>query len=180
MSKNLRKILAIILIALAIFVIIRNNTSTPQVTNETSVAQQEQVSSDKEDPVEVSSAEVSSEEESGQYGIEEDGTYDTKDEVALYIHLYNHLPSNYMTKDEARKLGWEGGALHLVVEGKCIGGDEFYNNEGILPEKAGRTYYECDIDTLNSTKRGAKRIIFSNDGLIYYTSDHYETFEQLY
>ena len=112
--------------------------------------------------------------------IAKDGVYDQKDEVALYIHTYGELPQNYMTKKEARENGWKGGSLHLVVEGKCIGGDVFNNFEGDLPEKKGRTYYECDIDTLTKKKRGKKRIIFSNDGLVYYTGDHYETFELLY
>ena len=52
--------------------------------------------------------------------------------------------------------------------------------EGLLPEKEGRVYTECDIDTLGAEKRGARRIVFSNDGLIYYTEDHYESFELLY
>ena len=56
----------------------------------------------------------------------------------------------------------------------------FGNYEGLLPEADGRTYAECDIDTLGADSRGAKRIVFSNDGLIYYTEDHYETFELLY
>lgn len=110
--------------------------------------------------------------------VQEDGVYDTKDEVAEYIHIYGHLPSNYMTKKEARKRGWDGGALHLTIEGMCIGGDVFGNYEGILPED--HTYYECDIDTLTRKKRGEKRIVYSEDGLIFYTEDHYETFEQLY
>ena len=63
---------------------------------------------------------------------------------------------------------------------KCIGGDYFGNYEGKLPKKSGRKYYECDIDTKGASSRGAKRIIFSNDGLIFYTDDHYETFTQLY
>lgn len=62
----------------------------------------------------------------------------------------------------------------------CIGGDRFGNYEGVLPDAQGRTWTECDIDTLHASKRGAKRIIFSNDGLIYYTEDHYESFELLY
>ena len=53
-------------------------------------------------------------------------------------------------------------------------------NEGLLPEAHGRDYYECDIDTLHEDRRGAKRIVFSNDGLIYYTEDHYDSFELLY
>ena len=112
--------------------------------------------------------------------IEEDGTYTTKEDVARYIHTYGHLPDNFITKKQAQALGWEGGSLEPYAPGKCIGGSRFGNYEGTLPEKDGRTYTECDIDTLGASKRGAKRIVFSNDGLIYYTEDHYETFELLY
>ena len=112
--------------------------------------------------------------------IDEDGVYTSKDDVALYLHTYGHLPSNFITKKEAEKLGWSGGSLEPYAPGKCIGGSHFGNYEGILPEKDGRSYTECDIDTLGADKRGAKRIVFSNDGLIYYTEDHYETFELLY
>ena len=112
--------------------------------------------------------------------LPEDGIYDSKEEVALYIHLYRHLPSNYITKKEAEKLGWPGGDLRPYAPGKCIGGSHFGNYEGLLPKAKGREWTECDIDTLNKKSRGAKRIIFSNDGLIYYTDDHYESFEQLY
>lgn len=113
--------------------------------------------------------------------IREDGTYTSKDEVAAYIHLYGHLPDNYITKNEAKALGWVNseGNLGKVAPGKSIGGDHYGNYEGTLPEKSGRSYTECDIDT-NGSYRGAKRIVFSNDGLIYYTEDHYETFELLY
>ena len=113
--------------------------------------------------------------------LDEYGEYYTKDEVALYIHTYNKLPLNFITKDEARDLGWEGGSVEDVCgEGLAIGGDKFGNREGLLPKKNGRQYYECDIDTVGKSSRGAKRIVFSNDGLIYYTGDHYESFELLY
>lgn len=112
--------------------------------------------------------------------IEEDGTYTTKEDVVRYIHTYGHLPENFITKKQAQALGWEGGSLEPYAPGKCIGGSRFGNYEGTLPEKDGRTYTECDIDTLGASKRGGKRIVFSNDGLIYYTEDHYETFELLY
>jgi hypothetical protein len=112
--------------------------------------------------------------------LPEDGTYTSKEDVALYIHLYGHLPDNFITKKEAEKLGWSGGSLEPYAPGKCIGGSRFGNYEGQLPDKSGRTYTECDIDTLGAEKRGAKRIVYSNDGLIYYTEDHYETFELLY
>ena len=117
---------------------------------------------------------------SGEESLPEDGTYTAKDDVALYIYQYGKLPPNFITKKEAEKLGWEGGSLEPYAPGKCIGGSRFGNYEGLLPEAEGRVYTECDIDTLGKQKRGAKRIVFSNDGLIYYTEDHYESFELLY
>lgn len=112
--------------------------------------------------------------------IDEDGTYTSKEEVALYLHTYGHLPSNFITKKEAQALGWEGGKLEPYAPGKSIGGDYFGNYEEQLPKKKGRKYYECDIDTQGKKSRGSKRIVWSTDGLIYYTGDHYETFELLY
>lgn len=112
--------------------------------------------------------------------IEEDGVYTTKEDVALYIHTYGKLPANFITKKEAEAAGWPGGNLEPYCPGKCIGGSHFGNYEGLLPDKKGRSWTECDIDTLGAKSRGAKRIIFSNDGLIYYTDDHYESFELLY
>ena len=112
--------------------------------------------------------------------IQENGSYDTKDEVALYIHTYGHLPNNYVKKSVARRNGWDGGSLDKVLPGCSIGGDVYRNLEESLPVKRGRTYYECDIGTTGRNSRGAKRIVFSNDGLIYYTDDHYETFILLY
>ena len=111
--------------------------------------------------------------------LDEDGVYDSKEDVALYIQTFGHLPSNYITKKEARAEGWEGGSLEKFCPGKCIGGDYFGNFEGLLPKAKGRKYTECDIDTLGARSRGAKRLIFSNDGLIYYTDDHYESFTLL-
>ncbi len=112
--------------------------------------------------------------------IAEDGVYTSKEDVALYLHTYGKLPGNFITKKEAKALGWEGGSLEPYAPGKCIGGDYFGNYEGNLPEKSGREYHECDIDTLGADSRGPKRIVYSNDGLIYYTEDHYETFTLLY
>ena len=137
-----------------------------------------------EEPAQASDQETAAEEPAEAAAetpaIDEDGVYTTKDDVALYLHTYGHLPSNFITKKEAEKLGWSGGSLEPYAPGKCIGGSHFGNYEGILPEKDGRSYTECDIDTLGADKRGAKRSVFSNDGLIYYTEDHYETFELLY
>ena len=112
--------------------------------------------------------------------LPENGAYSSKEDVALYLHLYGHLPENFITKKEANALGWEEGSLEPYAPGMCIGGDRFGNYENLLPEKTDRDYYECDIDTLGASKRGAKRIVFSNDGLVYYTDDHYESFTLLY
>ena len=113
--------------------------------------------------------------------LEESGTYTSKEDVATYIHRFGHLPDNFITKKEAKNAGWvrSKGNLSEAAPGKSIGGERFGNYEGILPEKEGRQYYECDIDS-DGGYRGAKRIVYSDDGLVYYTEDHYETFELLY
>lgn len=112
--------------------------------------------------------------------LDEGGEYTSAEDVALYLHLYAHLPQNFITKKDARALGWNSGGLDDYADGKCIGGDRFGNYEGLLPDAPGREYHECDIDTLHAASRGAKRIVYSNDGLIYYTEDHYESFILLY
>lgn len=115
-----------------------------------------------------------------QPALAEDGSYTSKDEVALYIHTYGHLPENYITKDEAYDLGWKSeGTLDEVAPGMSIGGDYYGNYEGVLPDEPGREYHECDID-YESGNRNGKRIVYSNDGNIYYTEDHYNSFEHLY
>lgn len=113
--------------------------------------------------------------------VEKDGSYTTPEDVAEYIHSFGTLPKNFITKSEAKALGWDNkkGNLWDVAEGKSIGGDYFGNYEGLLPAKKGREYTECDVN-YNGGYRGSERIIFSNDGLIYYTNDHYKTFTQLY
>ncbi len=114
-------------------------------------------------------------------GLDEKGHYNTKDEVAMYIAAYKKLPGNFITKAQAEKLGFDNRAhtLDKVAPGKSIGGDHFGNYESQLPAADGRKYRECDID-YRSGVRGVKRIVFSSDGLIYYTGDHYKTFERLY
>ena len=111
--------------------------------------------------------------------IEEDGWYYSTEDVALYLYTYGELPENFITKKEAQKLGWDNkkGNLWEVADGMCIGGDHFGNYEGLLPEED--DYTECDVN-YEGGYRGAERIIFSDDGDIYYTGDHYESFEQLY
>ena len=111
--------------------------------------------------------------------VDEDGEYTEKDELALYIHLYGHLPGNFVTKAEAEAAGWTCGAVGKTLPGKSIGGDRFYNREGLLPKASGRVWTECDVGERRNT-RGGERIVFSNDGLVYYSPDHYDSFELLY
>lgn len=160
------------------------NSSSEDDTSESS--ENEYDSSSEEDTIDSESSEeteISEDVEPTEpqtEAIDPEGSYTTKEDVALYIHTYNCLPPNFMTKKEAQALGWPGGSLEPYAPGMCIGGNYFGNYEGLLPEKDGRSYTECDIDTLGADSRGAKRIVFSNDGLIYYTEDHYESFELLY
>jgi len=131
-----------------------------------------------------SASQKASETQTASFGtlkVEENGEYSDKDHVALYIHTYGKLPSNYISKTKAKEAGWvaEEGNLREVLPGKSIGGGTFRNEDGKLPGKEGRTWKECDIG-YEGGERNGKRIVFSNDGLIYYTDDHYNSFEKLY
>lgn len=202
----MRKFLSILLTLLLLFGIVgcKNKSQTQNVnssttssvessstasstisSSSTSSAESSSTASSTESSSETSSAISSSTTSSAESStesavIDENSSYTSKDDVALYIHVYGHLPSNFITKKDAEKLGWSGGSLEPYAPGKCIGGDRFGNYEGLLPKKTGRSYTECDIDTLGQKSRGAKRIVFSNDGLIYYTDDHYASFTLLY
>lgn len=118
--------------------------------------------------------------DAARYDVEEDGWYDSMEEVAIYLTFFEELPDNYLTKKEAQALGWESkkGNLWKVADGCSIGGDRFGNYEGLLPDQKGRKWTECDID-FDGGYRGGKRIVFSNDGLIYYTGNHYESFDKI-
>lgn len=118
---------------------------------------------------------------STQVEVVEDGSYTGKGEVATYIHQFGHLPANFVSKTKAKEAGWEAdkGNLDDILPGKSIGGGRFYNDDGLLPEAKGRRWTECDIN-YQGGHRGAERIVFSNDGLVYYTPDHYKSFERLY
>lgn len=118
--------------------------------------------------------------DAADYGVEESGWYDTMEEVAIYLTFFEELPDNYLTKKQAQALGWESrkGNLWDVADGCSIGGDRFGNYEGLLPDAKGRKWTECDID-FDGGYRNGKRVVFSNDGLIYYTSDHYESFDEI-
>ena len=142
-------------------------------------AQEENVAAPESEPDAPGSAESVPDDAAVKENLpDEDGVYTSKDDVALYLHVYGKLPSNFITKKQAKKLGWNGGSLEEYAPGKCIGGDYFGNYEGLLPKD--KEYHECDIDTLGKQKRGVRRIVYSDDGYIYYTEDHYESYELLY
>ena len=152
----------------------------PGITN-SSIAEEsaQQDYSQQSDSQNSSPLESESQENTSQ--LSEDGTYTEPQQVAEYLNRYGHLPSNFITKKEAKALGWVSreGNLQEVAPGKSIGGDYFGNFEGNLPEAEGRDYHECDVN-YQGGHRGAERLVYSNDGLIYYTADHYETFTLLY
>jgi len=160
----------------------KTESTTEAVAEKTTEVTPEAVTENKTEEATEEVTEEASEEKteltSEEALIDKDGEYTSKEDVALYIHQYGELPSNFITKKEAKKLGWSGGSLEEYAPGKSIGGDTFGNREGVLPEYG--TYHECDIDTKGKKKRGAKRIVYSDDGRVYYTDDHYETFELLY
>ena len=115
--------------------------------------------------------------------VEFDGEYTSRDEVALYIYAFGGVPDNFITKTKARNAGWVNteGNLWDVLPGMSIGGGGFDNNEGELPLEydPDRTFKECDINYAGGY-RGAERLVYSDDGYIFYTGDHYETFTLLY
>ena len=141
-------------------------------------------STSKEDTTTIAESEEETLQESvteKEVQVEENGNYTSKEEVALYIHTYGKLPVNYITKKEAQDMGWDPskGNLSDILPGMSIGGSAFGNYEGALPRANGRRYFECDID-YDGGYRGAKRLVYSNDGLVFYTEDHYNSFEHLY
>lgn len=109
--------------------------------------------------------------------VEEGEAYYDLENVVLYLEYYGELPDNYITKSEARALGWSGGSVERYLDDAAIGGDHFGNYEGLLPQGS---YTECDLNTLDENSRGAVRLIFSDDGQYYYTDDHYESFTQVW
>lgn len=98
-------------------------------------------------------------------------------ETVESLRRSKRLPARYLTKEDARRLGWEPGTdLCTVARGRAIGGNRFGNRERRLPEKRDRKWYEADIDFYCGS-RGPKRLVWSNDGLLYLTVDHYQSFK---
>ena len=195
-KKLLQTIGLIIVLALAYILLNRSDLLTPDQTEESrpdlTISQTETDTSESKpqestaDPAEESrkdseTSRAQETESKEEETVVKGQAYSSKEEVAQYLHLYGELPPNFLTKKEAETLGWDSreGNLWDVTDHMSIGGDVFGNREGRLPKKSGRKWYECDID-YEGGFRGAKRILYSSDGLIYYTEDHYETFERLY
>lgn len=113
--------------------------------------------------------------------LDEYGAYTAAGDVAAYLHSFGHLPGNYLTRDDAKALGWSAKKNNLgdVAPGYAIGGDSFGNREGLLPSAQNRRWYECDVDSVDG-RRSDRRLVYSNDGLIYFTPDAHKSFERLY
>ena len=103
-----------------------------------------------------------------------------QDRVVSYLREHQRLPDFYITKKQARAEGWDASAGNLCSAGpgRAIGGDRFSNREKRLPQKAKRVWREADIN-YHCGRRQADRLIYSNDGLIYITRDHYRTFTKM-
>lgn len=184
----LKKIISLIIVVLAVFLFLQEQFAAPQPTDpilpessQTVTLPAEEESESRQSVEEPPLGEEASDPGFANDEPDENGSYTSMEKVADYIHTFGKLPSNYITKEEAYDLGWESseGNLWDVAPGMSIGGNRFGNYEGLLPEADGRTWTECDIG-YEGGYRNARRIVFSNDGLIYYTDDHYESFTQIY
>ena len=164
-------------------VLTENEAAVEQQVVEDEVEQQQIVGDDTADVSEIVDEEIAEEsetvvEDTVEVSVIKDGSYTSPEDVALYIYTYGTLPENFITKREAEALGWvsKEGNLHEVAPGMSIGGDRFGNYEQSLPDG---NYKECDVN-YEGGYRGDERLVYSDEGAIYYTDDHYETFTQLY
>lgn len=131
-------------------------------------------------PEDIETSGANTEEVIEDVQVVEGEPYTEAQDVVDYLAAYDELPPNYLTKEEARELGWiaSEGNLWEVAPDASIGGDYFGNFEELLPKADTRDYYEADIN-YEGGHRNAERLVFSNDGLYFYTDDHYESFEEL-
>ena len=97
-----------------------------------------------------------------------------------YLIVFNRLPSYYVSKEDAEDAGWVNwqGNLDEVLPGKMIGGNIYNNRDGKLPSAPGRVWREADIN-YSGGYRNDERILYSNDGLIFVSRDHYKTFYEI-
>lgn len=111
--------------------------------------------------------------------VDENNEYNDYLSVIAYIYYFKKLPNNYLTKSQAKKLGWKGSGnvwANDSLKGKNIGGDTFNNYEQILPIANDNTYIELDVNCSNGS-RGKYRIVYNRYTFdIYYTDDHYNSF----
>lgn len=105
----------------------------------------------------------------------------TPQAIADYLFAHGKLPDNFITKKEAEALGWDSSVNYVsdVAPDKSIGGDHFGNYEGVLPETKGVSYHECDINYTGG-RRTSNRLVYSSDGHVYVTYDHYASFKELF
>lgn len=131
-------------------------------------------------PEEIDTSETDTSVDNEQSIVLEGESYTEAQDVVDYLDAYGELPPNYLTKKEARELGWDAkeGNLWEVAPDASIGGDYFGNYEELLPVAEDREYSEADINYTGG-HRNAERLIFSNDGLYFYTEDHYKSFEEM-
>lgn len=173
--KNWRRIFLLFLFSLLLFTSCANNkediskSEIKQDELKKDINKEEPLEKDDDENIFIKSVE-----------IKKDRPYFNLEEVVSYLLKEKSLPKNYLKKNQALNLGWDAkkGNLWDVTDKGVIGGDKFGNREGILPKKKGRQYFEADID-YSGGKRNAKRIVYSNDGLIYYTDDHYKSFRKV-
>ncbi len=158
---------------------VQTSEQTVQSPEEQSVPEQTAQKTEEQSAPEPDATQAETEQDDAAGLPREDGSYYDLQNVVLYLELYGKLPDNYITKGEARDLGWEGGSVEDFLPDAAIGGDRFGNREGILPQAGKNTYYECDIDTHGYKNRGSRRLIYTADGNYYYTGDHYESFRQV-
>ncbi|MGM9649853.1 MAG: ribonuclease domain-containing protein [Butyricicoccaceae bacterium] len=174
-----KRILSLLLMLSVLFAPMLTGCTQDQLDVATGVLYTVLEETEEEQSTEVESqSDPSDSSEAEDQPLDPDGSYTDKDEVAEYIDTYGELPDNFITKNEAKALGWDSskGNLQEVAPGKSIGGDRFGNYEGRLPDGK---WTECDVN-YHGGYRGSERLVFSEEGAIYYTNDHYETFEQLY
>ena len=171
MNKNYKSLFSLLLSLAVVLSVFTGCTSKPQQPEENGY---EQVYTPD------NTTETEDTENDDNYEIVFGESYTAPEAVAAYLYEWEELPPNYITKSEAEKLGWQSnkGNLWEVTDHMSIGGDKFGNREGILPE--GENYRECDVN-YEGGYRDAERLVYSTDDFdIYYTADHYETFEQVY
>ena len=107
-------------------------------------------------------------------------TSDGANGVDLFVATYGKLPDNYLGKKNTQKMGWDPkqGNLAEVLPRMLIGGDRYKNRDGRLPDAPGRVWYEADFDYTGGYRNDC-RLLYSNDGLIFVTYDHYATFYEI-